>query len=55
MSTHNDKEVSVCASEDRHVHGHPHSVGLVEAHPKVALPTQQQQNEHPNVHQANTR
>lgn len=36
------------------VHRHMDGVGLIQTHAKVSLPTQQQQNEHTNVHQSNT-
>lgn len=40
------------AGEDGDVHGHAHSVGLVEPHAKVPLTAQQQQDEDADVHQA---
>ena len=52
--TYNYQKVCVSASEDRYVHGHPDRVGLIQPHSKVPLPTQEQQNENPNVHQTNS-
>lgn len=40
--------------EHRDVHRHMDGVGLVQAHAKVSLPAQQQQNEHANVHESDT-
>lgn len=36
------------------VHRHMDGVGLIQAHTKVSLPTEQQQNEHADVHESNT-
>ena len=49
---HNDEKVSVGAAEDRDVHGDGGRVRLVEPHPEVPLPAQQEEDEDPNVHQA---
>ncbi len=40
--------------EHRDIHRHMDGVGLIQAHAKVSLPAQQQQNEHTNVHESNT-
>lgn len=49
------QQVGVRAGEDGDVHGHGGRVRLVEAHAEVALPRQQQQDEHPDVHQPHAR
>ena len=41
-------------SEDRDVHGHRCSVGLVEPDTEIPLPTEQQEDEHTDVEQTNT-
>lgn len=38
--------------EHRDVHGHVDGVGLIQAHAKVPLAAQQQQNEHADVHES---
>lgn len=38
--------------EHRDVHGHVDRVGLIQAHPKVPLPAEQQQNEYTDVHES---
>lgn len=51
--SHHYKQVSVRPCEHRDVHRHVDGVGLVQAHTKVSLPAQQQQNEHADVHESN--
>ena len=41
------------AGEHGDVHGDPYCVRLVEAHAKVTLPAEQQEDEHTDVHQTN--
>lgn len=41
-------------SEDWYVHWDPDCIRFVQAHPKVALSTQKQENENSDVHQTNT-
>ena len=53
-TTHHYKQVSVSACEHWDVHGHVDGVGLIQAHAKVSLPAQQQQNEHADVHESDT-
>lgn len=52
--SHHYKKVSVSPCEHRDVHRHMDGVGFIQAHAKVSLPAQQQQNEHPYVHESNT-
>ena len=40
------------SAEHGDVHGHGGGVGLVEPHPEVPLAAEEQQDEHPHVHQA---
>lgn len=49
-----DEQVRVRAGEHRDVHGHGGRVGLVQPDAQVALPGQQQQDEHADVHKAHT-
>lgn len=51
--TNHDQQVSVRPGEHWDVHGHVDGVGLVEAHAKVPLPAQQQQDEDADVHESN--
>lgn len=52
--SHHYKQVSMSPCEHWDVHWHMDGVGLIQAHTKVPLPAQQQQNEHTNVHESNT-
>lgn len=51
---HHNQQVGVGSREHGDVHGHVDGVGLIQAHAEVPLPTQQQQNEHADVHESNT-
>ena len=53
--THYDEKICMSAGEHRDIHGHADRVWLVETNTEVSLATQQQQNEHTNVHQTNSR
>lgn len=52
--THYDEQVSMCPCEDRDVHRHSYRIRLVQSHPKVTLPTEEQEDKDPNVHQAHS-
>lgn len=54
QQTHHYKQISVRPCEHWDVHRHMDRVGLIQAHAKVSLPTQEQQNEDADVHESNT-
>lgn len=44
----------MCAGEHRNVHRDAKRVRFVQTHSEIPLPTQQQQNEHTDVHETDT-
>ena len=52
---HDDQQVGVGSRKHGDIHRDAGSVGLVEADPEIALAAQQEQDEHSNVHQTNSR
>ena len=53
ISYHN-KQISMSSSEDRDIHGDPDCVGFVKSYTKVPLSTQQQEDEHSNMHETHS-
>lgn len=51
---YHNKQVRMCASEHRDVHGYVKRVWLIQTHPEVPLPTQQQKNKDTDVHETHT-
>lgn len=51
---YHNEQVGVRPCENWDVHWNAESVRFVETHPKVPLPTQQQENKDADVHQAHT-
>lgn len=49
-----DEQVGVVSREHGNVHGNPERVGFVQANAKVPLSTQEQEDEHADVHEAHT-
>lgn len=52
--SHHYQQIRVSPGKHTDVHGHAHSVRLIETHAEIPLAAQQQQDEHADVHQTDT-
>ncbi len=54
MTSYHNEQVSMCSCENRSVHWDSEAERFVETNTEVSFPTQQQQDENADVHEANT-